>query len=110
MIRASRIGINLGFIVHPPELGYPQNKVSFAYGPSLAKVVPRNLCIKRFEISNSYSHKGHLTGYGQISIFCQLTRCCLAKRPNGRVYKKAEEVFRLSGGMVKSITSLELYI
>jgi hypothetical protein len=34
----------------------------------------------------------------------------LAKRPNGRVYKKAEEVFRLSGERVKGITAIELYI
>jgi hypothetical protein len=91
-------------------LGYPENKVSFAYDPSLAKVVPRDLRIKIHEKSSTYLHEENSTGYGQVSIFCQLTRYSLAKRPNGRVYKKAEEVFRRSGERVKGITSIELYI
>ena len=65
-------------------------KVSFAYDPCYAKVVPKGYCKKIIVKSIIYLYDNSLTWSGQIARFCQLTNCFLAKRPIPRLNKKGE--------------------
>ncbi|UCG19863.1 MAG: hypothetical protein JSU80_08915 [Deltaproteobacteria bacterium] len=69
-------------------------KVGFAYDASLAKVVPKDLCIKIDLKSISYIHGNKLAGSGPIARFCQLTNYLLTKWPITGLKKRAE------GGML----------
>jgi hypothetical protein len=69
-------------------------KVGFAYDASLAKVVPKDSCIKKHLKSITYMHDNNLTGSGQIARFCQLTNYLLTKWPITGLTK------RVGGGML----------